>query len=407
MHLGSLTMLPLQAAPRKMGADTVRQQERPRRSLKLRGFNSLRYADRAANAGRRFDDARAVNENGPRAKGPRSVGAADQIAHIPPLSQRRTTVRRFLPATFAIVAIVLGYAASAARGADDAPAAPAAKTDVKAYVQLEDVVFGELDGVGLLMDTFTPTEKANGLAIIDVASGAWFSDRGKINDHKRARMFDIFCGRGYTVFAVRPGSRNRFTALEMLDNLKLGIRWVKVHKDKYKIDPDRLGLTGASAGGHLASLCAVTADDGKPDDRNPLNRPSTRVKAVAVFFPPTDFTNWGKTRVDADNLGATSRMIGNLLYQGGITSQNKDEIFEQIKKISPALRATSSAPPFLIYHGDADPLVPLQQSELLIEALKRENVPAKLIVKPGGGHPWFTIHEEIAEVADWLDKELK
>jgi len=310
----------------------------------------------------------------------------------------------------ALVALAFACALSAARAADDAPAgtsaAPAAKTDARPYVQHEDVVFGELDGVGLLMDIFTPTDKVNGLAVIDVASGAWSSDRGKINDHKRARMFDIFCGRGYTVFAVRPGSRNRFTALEMLDNLKLGIRWVKTHKDDYKIDADRLGLTGASAGGHLASLCAVTADDGRPDDRNPLNRPSTRVKAVAVFFPPTDFTNWGKTRIDADNLGATSRMIGNLLYQGGITTQNKEEIFAEIKKISPALMATSSAPPFLVYHGDADPLVPLQQSEVLIEALKRENVPAKLIVKPGGGHPWLTIHEEIAEVADWLDEEL-
>src|SRR5262249_35849634 len=151
---------------------------------------------------------------------------------------------------------------------------------------------------------------------------------------------------------------------------KQGIRWVKAHKEDYQIDPDRLGLTGASAGGHLACLCAAMADDGKPDDRNPVNRESTRVKAVAVFFPPTDFTNWGKTSVDMDNLGATTRMIGNLLYQGGVTTQDKEEVLAQIKKISPALQITSSAPPFLIYHGDADPLVPLQQSELLIEALR-------------------------------------
>ncbi|MES1213350.1 MAG: prolyl oligopeptidase family serine peptidase [Singulisphaera sp.] len=295
--------------------------------------------------------------------------------------------------------------------AEDAPGAAVGLADAPAkkespYKQEQDIVFADTDGIGLLLDIFTPTGKSNGLAIVDVASGAWFSDRGKINDHKRAGMFDTFCGRGYTVFAIRPGSRNRFTALEMLHNLKTGIRWVKAHAEEYKIDPDRLGLTGASAGGHLACLCAATADDGKPDDKNPLNRPSTRVKAVSVFFPPTDFTNWGKVKVEPDNLGATARMVGNLLYQGGITNQSNEEVFEQIKKISPAHNVTGQFPPFLVYHGDKDPLVPLQQSELLIEVLKKEGVPAELIVKPGGGHPWPTIHEEVKEVCDWFDKEL-
>lgn len=295
--------------------------------------------------------------------------------------------------------------------AEDAPGAavglaPAKATKELAYKQQEDIVFAEVDGVGLLMDIFTPTGPANGLAIVDVASGAWFSDRGKINDHKRAGMFDTFCGRGYTVFAIRPGSRNRFTALEMLHNLKQGIRWVKVHKDEYKIDPDCLGLTGASAGGHLACLCAATADDGKPEDRNPLNRPSTRVKAVSVFFPPTDFTNWGTAKAEADNPGPAARIVGNLLFTGGITNQEDAAVFEQLKKISPAFHVTSSFPPFLVYHGDKDPLVPLQQSELLVAALKKEGVPAELIVKPGGGHPWPTIHEEVKEVCDWFDKQL-
>ncbi|HEY4311917.1 MAG TPA: prolyl oligopeptidase family serine peptidase [Pirellulales bacterium] len=295
--------------------------------------------------------------------------------------------------------------------ADDAPGAAAglAAPPEKAaspYKQQQDVVYADIDGIGLLLDIFTPTGKSNGMAIVDVASGAWFSDRGKINDHKRAKMFDTFCERGYTVFAVRPGSRNRFTALEMLQNLKTGIRWVKAHAEEYKIDPNRLGLTGASAGGHLACLCAATADDGKPDDRDPLNRQSTRVKAVSVFFPPTDFTNWGTAKVGPDNLSMSSRMVGNLLYQGGITTQKNEEVFEQMKKISPAHHVTGQFPPFLVYHGDKDPLVPLQQSELLVAALKKEGVPAELIVKPGGGHPWPTIHEEVKEVADWFDKEL-
>src|SRR6476661_4648314 len=75
------------------------------------------------------------------------------------------------------------------------------------YDQKMDVVCGEVHGTGLLMDVFTPKGKANGLAVIDVVSGAFFSDRGKIREHAMGRIYQIFCARGYTVFALRPGSR--------------------------------------------------------------------------------------------------------------------------------------------------------------------------------------------------------
>ena len=75
------------------------------------------------------------------------------------------------------------------------------------------MVYGEVHGVGLLMDVFTPAEKNNGLAVVDVVSGAWYSDRGKIRDHARAQTFDILCRKGYTVFAIRPGSITKFSAL--------------------------------------------------------------------------------------------------------------------------------------------------------------------------------------------------
>src|SRR5687768_14378161 len=125
------------------------------------------------------------------------------------------------------------------------------------YHQKQDVVYAEIHGTGLLMDIFAPTGDANGLAIIDVVSGAWYSDRGKIRDHTMAQLYSIFCSRGYVVFAVRPGSKTRYTAAEMSENVKSAIRYVKEHAADYKIDGDRLGLAGASAGGHLATLAAL------------------------------------------------------------------------------------------------------------------------------------------------------
>lgn len=99
------------------------------------------------------------------------------------------------------------------------------------------------------MDIFTPSGPKNGSAIVDVISGAWSSSRGKIRDHERAQFFSILCGRGYTVFAIRPGSISKFTIGEMIEHLQQGVVWVKQHAGEYDIDTQRIGLTGASTGG--------------------------------------------------------------------------------------------------------------------------------------------------------------
>ena len=274
------------------------------------------------------------------------------------------------------------------------------------YIQHENQVYAESHGIGLIMDIFVPTGKKNGLGIVDVVSGSWFSDRGKIRDLIRAQTFHIFCEKGYTVFAVRPGSVTKFNAAEMRLNLNQGIHWVKDHAKDYEIDPARLGLMGASAGGHLACLAAVTAEDGTSKDAqgNPLA--DTRVKAVAVFFPPTDFLLYGDKAIDPHKEDRIGQLIRRLAFPDGLTGLTGDDITQRLAQISPARLATSKAPPFLLIHGDADPLVPLQQSEVMLAALKKAGVQAELIVKPGGGHPWPTMHEEVAVLADWFDKEL-
>ncbi|MCA9229630.1 MAG: alpha/beta hydrolase [Planctomycetales bacterium] len=266
-----------------------------------------------------------------------------------------------------------------------------------AYKQQENIVFSEVHGFGLLMDVFTPTGTSNGLAIVDVACGAFHSDRGKINDHKKAGMFDTFCGKGYTVFAVRPGSISKFSAPEMIANLNQGVSWVIEHAEKYQIDADRMGLMGASAGGYLACLDAVTAEAGSP---------AAKFKAVGVFFPPTDLLNYGPVQLKVRTDPFLGKTVRRLLFPEGFGDLDDKALDERVAKFSPARRVTSSAPPFLFIHGDADPLVPLQQSEVMVEALKAANVSAELIVKPGGAHPWPTIAEEVAIMADWFDKTL-
>jgi dipeptidyl aminopeptidase/acylaminoacyl peptidase len=274
------------------------------------------------------------------------------------------------------------------------------------YVQRENIVYGEADGVGLVMDIFIPARDGNGRGIIDVISGAWHSDRGKIRDHARAQTFQILCGKGYTVFAVRPGSITKFSAPEMLAHINDGIHWVKEHADDYKIDRDRLGLTGASAGGHLACLAAVTAERGKTDASSGAKMADTRVKAVAVFFPITDFLNYNGKALDVRSNSDMAKLVRGLAFPKGVADVTDLEINQTLRGISPARLVTPQSPPFLLIHGDADPAVPLQQSETMVAALKQANVPAELIVKHGGGHRWLTIHEEVKLLADWFDKKL-
>lgn len=277
-----------------------------------------------------------------------------------------------------------------------------------AYIQKQDVVFGESHGTGLLMDVFEPTTKSNGLAIIDVASGSWYSDRGKIRDHTLAQVYSILCERGYVVFAVRPGSKTRYTALEMDQHLKLAIRHVKANADAYKIDGNKLGLTGASAGGHLATLAALTPEPSEPRANNKNARFDSTVAAVAVFFPPTDFVDWREGKMlDSKVLSPLLAVGTTSTNQGSLAGKSQTELQEMARAISPVHRVGKPTLPFLLIHGDADQVVPLSHSQKLVKAIQDADGSAELIVKQGGGHPWLTLPIEVALMADWFDKKLK
>ena len=288
-----------------------------------------------------------------------------------------------------LTCVVLFVLAMSCAGAATADAA-------EIYDQKVNLVYGEAHGVGLVMDIFVPTGKKNGLGIVDVISGAWYSDRGKLRDHQRAQIFDIFCRKGYTIFAIRPGSITKFTVPEMLDNLRRGIRWVKEHADDYNVAADRLGLIGASAGGHLACLAAVTANE----------KESASVRAAGIFFPPTDFLEYAGQKPDVRAEFGLGAILRRLAFPKGVDGLSDEEITRRVTQISPARLVTKHSPPFLLFHGSADFTVPLRQSKVMVEALKKAGISAELIVKKGGGHPWPTIHEEVLVLANWFDKQL-
>lgn len=280
----------------------------------------------------------------------------------------------------------------------------------KPYDVKQDIAYGQAKGHDLLVDVFVPNGKARheyfkpndngfGRGIIDVISGGWNSSRARQEEHERAAVFSILCARGYTVFAIRIGSLPHFTAEEMVANLQRGVRWVKAHAAEYNVDPERLGMMGASAGGHLSLLFMLDPQPAKEDADDALLKHSTAVKAVGAFFPPTDFLDW-------DGRVADIQGHGHLIFSEGVEGKSEEAIHAALAGISPARLIKGKTPPLLLIHGDADPVVPLQQSEIMVKAMRDAGNTAELIVKEGGGHFWLTLPEEIIKLADWFDQRL-
>jgi acetyl esterase/lipase len=109
-----------------------------------------------------------------------------------------------------------------------------------------------------------------------------------------ANLARAFTDRGYTVFQVVHGSQPKFTIPEVLDDMHRAVRFIRTNAKKYNIDPDKLGIAGGSAGGHLSLMQGCAPKDGNPKPADPVERQPSRVAAVACFFPPTDFLNYGK-----------------------------------------------------------------------------------------------------------------
>jgi acetyl esterase/lipase len=288
--------------------------------------------------------------------------------------------------------------------------AAAPLVDAKPYTRTEDVIYGRKDGVALTMDVFKP-QKANGAAVIEIVSGGYFSSHSAV----QVPVIDSFLKRGYTVFCVVHGSQPRYQVPEIFQDIQRSARFIRYHAKDYGIDAHRVGVTGASAGGNLSLLLGTSGGKGKSDASDPVERESSRVQAVACFFPPTDYLNYGvpgKAHIRATDFDPRFRPSFDYREKSPTTSlyervTDPEKLKEITRSISPIYFITSETPPTLIIHGDKDTLVPLQQSESMVDKLKAAGVTAELIIKKGGIHgAWPGFAQDIDKLADWFDRYL-
>ncbi len=269
----------------------------------------------------------------------------------------------------------------------------------------EDIVYGNKDGMALTLDVLTPKQGSKGIGVILVSSGSWKSRKSNIDaDNLRRRDKDhwgqgLLAG-GFTLFVVRHGSSPRYFVPEMVKDMNRAVRFVRTIAHDHNVDPNQLGITSGSSGGHLSLMAAVTGDDGNPDAQDPIERVSSRVQCVVAWFPPTDMVNWGATNgyrmISAVRPSLLERMFGEIT-----------DVKQQLREISPIYFATAESPPLLLIHGDSDKTVPLQQSKVMQEKYQELGLPVRLIVEPGGGHSyWPGIAAEYEEVWKWFDTYL-
>lgn len=269
---------------------------------------------------------------------------------------------------------------------------------------IEDVVFGHKDGLALTYDVLIPEENPKNIGIILVSSGGWNSEKSAITeDIEKMRRTEhwvrgLLQGR-YTIFIVRHGSRPRYRVSEMTPDILRAVRFIRLRAAEYGIDPDHLGITSGSSGGHLSLMTAFKGDDGDPNAKDPVNRVSSRVQAIVAWFPPTDLVNWGEPG------GYTKINMGAGFFEEILGKY--DDLESSLKSISPIYFAAPNSPPLLLLHGDADKTVPLQQSEIMKAKYDELGLPVKLVVHPNGGHTfWSGIMDDYPTVWEWFDQYL-
>ena len=283
--------------------------------------------------------------------------------------------------------VVLGAPMSSAR-AEKAPVVP------------EDVVFesgieySNPDGQHLQLNLARP-KKGNGPfpAVLCIHGGGFRAGKRESYDAQCVRLAQ----NGYVAMTVSYRLAPKYPFPAAIHDVKSAVRWARANAAKYRIDADRIGVTGGSAGGHLAQFLGVTSDVKEFEGKGGNADQSSRVVCVVNVYGPSDFTrSYGKS-VDAAEVLP--------LFLGG----NLEMARRRHIQASPLYWVTPNAAPTLCIHGTEDKYVAHEQAVLLIDRLKAAGVEAELLTLPGAGHGFKGKEIETAEKAmlAFFDRHLK
>ena len=244
---------------------------------------------------------------------------------------------------------------------------PATNVDV-----IPDVVYGHKDGMALTFDIFKPKTHINGAAIIFIVSGGWVSNY--VPPDQALPRYQELLDAGFTVITLRHGGSPKYLIPEIVADVRRGVRFIRYNARRWGIDPNRLGVYGGSAGGHLSLMIGLASDNGDPAAKEDFMKESDRVAAVVAYFPPVDLRQLAR--------GLNPPPSGTVLDRFPALNFEK----ERAADFSPIVFVTSDDPPTLLIHGDKDQLVNISNSQIMFDALKKNNVKTDFITIPGADH---------------------
>lgn len=265
------------------------------------------------------------------------------------------------------------------------------------------ISYGMYSGAALLLDVYKPNAP-NGYGIIYVSGSGWTTPLAysapELKSNGQSKLYaTALANAGYTVFSVNHRSLPRFRYPAPVEDVQRAVRFIRHNAAKFGINPNRIGASGGSSGGHLVSMLGTLDGRGLPNDPDPVERESAKVQCVVARAAPIDFL----TGTNGSFLLGMTRPLPN--------DKTSTEYRTHVEA-SPISHVTPDDPPFLLMHGDKDESVNISQSEQMEAKLKSAGVPVKFLRIPGAAHgPTFpgaiNPPDYLGEMVRWFDQHLK
>jgi acetyl esterase/lipase len=273
--------------------------------------------------------------------------------------------------------------------------------------QYSDLAYGTASSAQKL-DLYLP-DGSGPFPVVLIVHGGAFMFGDKSHDISKAGT-DQLLGRGYAVANVNYRLSGEARAPAQIHDVKAAVRWLRAHAGEYRLNPDKIGAWGSSAGANLVALLGTSGGVAALEGAELGHaEQSSRVQAVVDWFGPIDFlqmdAQFSGTPCSADH-NAPDSPESQLI---GAPIQIRPDL---VKMVNPIAYISPEAAPFLIQHGTEDCLVPPQQSQLLFDALLpvigADKVQLTLLEGAGhGGGPLFWTLTNVQRVLDFFDRFLK
>jgi acetyl esterase/lipase len=286
---------------------------------------------------------------------------------------------------------------------------------------LWDMTCATVDGMELQLDLYLPPENATGATGKETLPLVMWIHGGGYYEGKRGfSPFSPLTEDGCAVASITCRLMQKAIFPAQIHDAKAALRWLRANADHFNIDPGRIAVIGESAGAHLGNLIGTSAGVPELEGDGGVTGVSTRVSAVISLCGPGDIMFAAEdpdlARVPALLAGGDPRQVRlgkTILSRNAIMSKMAGgplaEHKGMLRLMNPMEYVSADDPPFLFFHGDADDLIPISQSEVLRDALRAKGVEAELIVIPGAGHGIgsFDRAKLLTQSREFLDKHLK